>query len=177
MVLVISPPRGEPVILPFTPSPASIAVYVSGAVNAPGVVYLPRQSRVLNAIEAAGGLAADADPEAVNLAARVSDGERLIVLSQSAQITKVALTSTAVANLTRSGSAIVTPTVNFPINLNKATQAELETLPTIGPTKAAQILAYRQQMGQFLKIEDIQNVPGIGPATFEKIKEFITLQD
>jgi len=79
MLLVVLPPKGEPIILPPTPSPAAIAVHVSGAVNAPGVVVLPRQSRVVNAIEAAGGFSAEADPDAVNLAARVNDGERITV--------------------------------------------------------------------------------------------------
>lgn len=176
MLLVVLPPKGEPIILQPTPSPAAIAVHVSGAVNAPGVVYLPRQSRVLNAIEAAGGLSAEADPDAVNLAARVNDGERITVLSRSALATKTALTSTAVALNPKVGSATATPVVVFPIHLNTATLPELEALPTIGPTKAAQILAYRQTIGQFLKIEDIQNVPGIGPATFEKIKDFITVE-
>lgn len=176
-VLVVSPPRGEPLILPPTPTAAAIAVYVSGAVNSPGVVYLPRQSRVLHAIEAAGGLSDEADPEAINLAARLTDGERLNVLSRTAQVTRVAQTSTAAAAGPKTGAATPTQAVAFPIHLNRATQAELEALPTIGPTKAAQILTYRQQMGPFNKIEDIQNVPGIGPATFEKIKEFITLQD
>jgi competence protein ComEA len=176
MVLVVLPPRGEPIILPPTPSPAAIAVYVSGAVNSPGVVYIPRQSRVMHAIEAAGGFSSEADAEAVNLAARVNDGERIIVLSRSASATSIALTSTAVAVSPRGPGATATPAVIFPINLNTATQAELEALPTIGPTKAADILAYRQKIGQFLKIEDIQNVPGIGPATFDKIKELITIK-
>jgi len=176
MLLVALPPKGEPIILPPTPSPAAIAVHVGGAVNAPGVVLLPRQSRVLNAIEAAGGLSAEADPDAINLAARVNDGERITVLSRSALATKTALTSTAAAGNPKAGSATATSAVIFPINLNTATQPELEALPTIGPTKAAQILAYRQTIGQFLKIEDIQNVPGIGPTTFEKIKDFITLE-
>jgi competence protein ComEA len=176
LTLVVLPPRGEPIVLPPTPSPAAIAVYVIGAVNTPGVVYIPHQSRVLNAIEAAGGFSTDADADAVNLAARVTDGERISILSRSASATKTALTSTASAANVKGGT-IVTPSVVFPINLNTATQAELEALPTIGPTKAAQIMAYRQKIGTFIKIEEIQNVPGIGPETFEKIKDLITLQD
>lgn len=175
ILLVIAPPKGEPILLPPTPTPAAIMIYVTGSVNTPGVVALPRQSRVLNAIEAAGGLSEDADSEAVNLAAKVNDGDRISVPSRSAQATKMAVASTTAALEPARKGATATPTVTFPINLNTATAQELEALPSIGPAKSAQIIAYRQQKGPFKKIEDLQNIPGFGPATFEKLKDLITV--
>ncbi len=177
IMLVISPPRGEPIILPPAPTPSMLVVYVSGAVNSPGVFTVSRDARVVNAIESAGGLSQDADPQSINLAARVNDGDRIIVLSISQQATRAALNQTAVASNSKGSNATLTPTPSFPININTASQQELESLPTIGPTKAAQILEYRQLHGPFKKLEDIQNVTGIGPSTFEKIKNFITLDN
>jgi competence protein ComEA len=176
IVLVAAPPRGEPILLPPTPSPASIAVYVIGEVNTPGVVYLPRQSRVLNAVEAAGGFTKDADTEGVNLASKMNDGDRVTVFSRSAQATQMVITGTAAAEMKTSKVGTPTPVIKYPINLNTATQQELENLPNIGPAKAAQIIEYRQQNGPFKTISDIQNVPGIGPATFDKMKSMISVE-
>jgi competence protein ComEA len=175
ILLVVAPPKGEPILLPPTPTPAAIMIYVTGAVKAPGVVSLPRQSRVLNAIEAAGGFSEDADAEAVNLAAKLNDGDRISVPSRSAQATKMAVSSTTAALEPARKGATPTPTVTYPINLNTATAQELEALPGIGPSKSAQIIAYRQQKGPFKKIEEIQNISGFGPATFEKLKDLITV--
>jgi competence protein ComEA len=175
ILLVISPPRGESIQLPPTPTAGSIAVYITGAVNSPGVVYLPRQSRILNAIEAAGGLTSDADFETINPAARINDGERITIYSQSSQATRAVLTSTASGNINRTRAGTALPTVSYPININTASQQDIESLPNIGPAKASQIITYRQQNGPFKTINDIQNVPGIGPVTFEKLKDLITV--
>jgi competence protein ComEA len=175
LLLIVSPPRGESIQLPPTPTAGSIAVYITGAVNHPGVVYLPRQSRVLNAIDAAGGLTEDADSESNNLAAKINDGDRIVILSRSILATRIVLTSTAAADTTRGKSSVIVPVVVYPININTASAQDLENLPNIGPTKAEQIITYREQNGSFKTINDIQNVPGIGPSTFEKLKELITV--
>jgi len=177
IMLVSAPPRGEPILLTPPPTPGLIQVYVTGAVNSPGVIALPRDSRVNDAITQCGGFTDDADLQSVNLAARINDGDRIDVVSHSEQATKNALASTAAALDPKGKGATVTPTPHFPININTASQQELEALPGIGETKAEQIVTYRQDHGMFKKIEDIQNVPGIGPTIFEKISSDITISD
>jgi competence protein ComEA len=177
IMLVISPPRGEPIVLPPAATPAMLVVYVSGAVNSPGVYSLARDARVINAIESAGGLTPDADPQSINLAARVNDGDRIAVLSLSQQSTRTVQLQTAAAASPRGSSAIPTPTPSYPININTASLQEIEALPSIGSTKAASIFAYRQQHGPFKSLEELQNVDGIGPTIIEKIKNFIKLVD
>lgn len=175
IVLIAAPPRGEPLILPAPPTPGQIVVQVSGAVGSPGLVTLPRQSRVMTAIDAAGGFTTDADQEALNLAARVNDGDKIVVLSIAARATQAVIAAPAGSLDPKTRNNTATPKPSFPININTANLQELENLPNIGPTRAEAIITYRQQHGTFKKIEDIQNVTGIGPSTFEKIKELITV--
>jgi competence protein ComEA len=176
IILIIAPPRGEPIVLTPPPTPNLYRVYVSGAVNTPGVIALPRDSRVNDAINGCGGFSQDADTQSLNLAARINDGDRIVVYSRSEQATKSALASTTSADSKTKGLT-ATPTPSFPININTATQQELEGLPNIGPSKAEQIIAYRQQHGAFKKIEEIQNVPGIGPTIYDKIANIITVNN
>jgi len=170
--LAVSPPRGTPVILTSIPTPAEIVVQAAGAVASPGIYSMPRQSRVADVVRAAGGFTQDADQSAVNLAARLNDGQRIDIPSLSEHDpSQSGGSATSVGNSSTPGGVITE--VIFPIDLNVASQQELENLPTIGPTKAAEIISYRLQHGPFQKIEDIQNVPGIGPSTFDKIKDLI----
>jgi len=152
--LAASRPRGEPVTLLPTPTPGMLTVYVSGAVATPGVYTLPEGSRVNDAVQAAGGFVSDAEPERINLAAPLEDGQ---------QIDVPGIVSTGHVNAGR-------------VNINTATVSELDTLPGIGPTTAQAIVDYRLQNGSFQFIQDIQNVPGIGPATYDKIKDYITVE-
>lgn len=175
IVLVATPPRGEPLILPAPPTPSQFIVQVSGAVVNPGLVKIPRQSRVMDAIDAAGGFLADADRDALNLAARVNDGDKITVLTISMRATQAAGAATASSLDPKSKPLVYTPTPAYPININTANAQQLGNLPNIGATKAEAIIVYRQQHGDFKKIEDIQNVTGIGASTFEKIKELITV--
>jgi competence protein ComEA len=141
--------------------PWPLRVYVSGAVAAPQIVTLPAGSLVADAVEAAGGPDADADLESLNLAAPVEDGQHVHVPHVDAP----------------SGEGMSTPTARTgsePIDINRASVEELATLPYIGEVKAAAIVAYRTTHGAFGSIEEIQEVPGIGPTTFGKIAEFIT---
>lgn len=174
LTLVVQPPRGEPIVLPPTTTITPLVVYITGAVQHPGLVNVSRPARVSNAIELAGGLTEEADTAAINLAKLLVDGEKIVIPSirnaatQSAEITIQALSG---------GQSKVTPasTPNYPIDINVATQQELEILPNIGAIKAAVIIEYRNLHGPFKSIEDIQNVPNIGPSTFEKIKTLITV--
>lgn len=178
--LIAGKPRGEPVTLIPAPSPAPISVHIIGAVTNPGIYNLPRQSRVQDAVNAAGGFLPEADQGTINLAAFIQDGEQINVLS-------VIPTSlpTEILGSTRSQSipeVLIEPDThnsisNGLVNINTATAEELETLPGIGPVTAARIIEYRETNGSFQTIEEILDVSGIGPVKFAGIKELITLQD
>jgi len=132
-----------------SPSP-NIQVHIEGAVVNPGVYSLNLDDRVTDAVEAAGGFAGDADLEAVNLAAKLSDGDRVYIH--------------------RTGE------VPQKININTADVWLLDALHGIGEELAQDIIDYRTENGPFQAIEDLINVNGIGPALFEQIKDKITVQ-
>ncbi len=167
LFLINSAPRGEPVLLLPPPTRAPVMVHVSGAVAHPGVYSLPPDSRVQDAIEAAGGALPEAQFGSLNLAAHLSDGEKV----------NVPFPSPTANPQTANTGAETTPQSEFPININTATLEQLETLPGIGPVKAQAIIDYRTEHGPFQTIEEIMDVPGIGPATFEQIKDLITVGD
>jgi competence protein ComEA len=164
------PPPGEPIRLLPAPTQSPYEVYVVGAVARPGVYSLTPGSRVKDAIQDAGGLLADADQEAINMAAFIIDGDSIRVPTQKAP------TPTRDANaLPASPAGRLTPEATpGPVNINTATIEELDTLPGIGPAIAARIVAYRQLYGAFKTIEDLMKVEGIGPAVFTKLKDFVT---
>lgn len=177
--------------------PARVYVDVAGAVRRPSLYVLPRGSRVMQALLAAGGPAADADIDAVNLAEPVTDGEKVFVpklgaVPAAAQIPLAAASAgkTAPAALPAkpakagkssggkgagSRSSKISADSGEQIGLNSATLEELERLPGVGPSMAAKILAYRQQSGGFAKIDDLSLVPGIGPKKLAKLTPFLTL--
>ncbi len=171
LALVGAQPRGEPVALLPAPSPAALLVQVSGAVAEPDVVALPQGSRVLDAIEAAGGLLPEADASPLNLAATVLDGQKISVPFQPTATPFGYIPPTAV------GIATSTAEVVFPLDLNTASYDELLALPGIGPVRAEAILAYREELGPFQKIEQLMNVEGIGPGIFEDLKDLIVIGD
>jgi competence protein ComEA len=151
--LSVSRPRGESVTLLPTATPAMLTVYVSGAVATPGVYAVPDGSRVEAAVQAAGGFVPGADKSNINLATLLTDGQ---------QINVSGVVETSHVNVGR-------------VNINTATVADLDGLPGIGPTTAQAIVDYRLQNGPFQVIQDIQKVQGVGPATFENIKNFINV--
>jgi len=172
ILLIIAPPRGKPIELSPLPTPAPLVVYITGEVIHPGVYSLPRLSRVSNAIEAAGGLQPDADQSAVNLAARLLDGEKIVVPKINEPGTgSVAITPQIGQPNSQTGFA--TPSIENPLNLNTATLEEFDLLPGIGPTRSADIVAYRTQHGSFKTIDEIMQVSGIGQTTFDRIKDLI----
>jgi competence protein ComEA len=184
LYLSITPPRGEPVQLIPPPAPPPLVVHVSGAVVNPGVYEFESSCRVREALEAAGGLLAEADAAALNLAAPLQDGERIWVpakvkaepLADPPAPEKAAGPAVQVAPTAPAETEPPpAPTPEYPININTATQAELESLPGIGPVIAGRIIAYRNEHGPFTRIEEIENVSGIGPKTFEKIKDLIAV--
>ena len=168
--LTSSQPRGEGITLLPPPTSAPIVVHIVGAVLEPGVYSLPIKSRQQDAIEAAGGFLPNANPQALNLAAPLQDGDRIVVPTIPSD------TPTPATSPSKS-TIVELPSSNTLININTASQADLENLPGIGPVKAQTIIAYRESNGFFGLIEDIQKVPGIGPKTFENLKSLIAVED
>lgn len=168
--LVSRPERGAPIQLLPAPTVPPLVVQITGAVHQPGVYQLPHGSRVNDAIQSAGGLLAEADSSQINLAAPLTDGSFLVIPHKSTPETPLEA-GAAPAPITRSGNT-VEPGL---LDINLATAEEFETLPAIGPVIAKRIVEYRQANGPFTTLEAIQNVDGIGPVTFERIKPLITL--
>jgi competence protein ComEA len=149
-----------------TATPAPIRVYVSGAVRAPDVVELPVGSIVEDAIEAAGGVSAEADLTRINLALEVQDQQHIYVPAEG---------ETSPPPVISGGSGGGGSTSAL-VNINTADATALETLPRVGPATAQRIIEHREANGPFETIEDIQDVSGIGPATFDGLKDLITVQ-
>jgi len=139
----------------------NIFIYICGAVNAPGVYELPSGSRVFEAVEAAGGLSAEADTRSLNQAELLTDGEQITVYT--------------VWEVSASGAA-GEPGVNEDdglVNINTADVSELMTLPGIGEARAGAIIAYRERHGAFETAQDICNVTGIKEKLYARIENLI----
>jgi len=136
----------------------TLIVQVVGAVAEPGVYEVPMDSRVMDAVSLAGGLAANADPASLNLARIVQDGEQIIVGATGDARSRHAASSVA-----------------DKVNINTATAQDFETLPRIGATLAERIIAYRDQHGPFAGVESLLEVPGIGDLTLAGMRDKITL--
>jgi competence protein ComEA len=178
LFLAAGRPRGAAVQLSPPPTPAPILVHVSGGVVNPGVYALPLDSRVQDAVQAAGGLAPEAVGASLNLAARVKDGDQLIIPTLKPTSPPASSTAQAGTGGTRFQAPLATdpPGQAGKININLASLEELDTLPGIGPVTARKIIDYRQANGPFQTPEAIMDVSGIGPATFERIKDLITVE-
>jgi competence protein ComEA len=153
-----------PTMASVTPSPkgaAKIVVHIFGAVRHPGLIRLPENSRVQDAINAAGGLTRRADPGELNLAQRLSDGQQVLIGTRSEPAGEV-------RDQAGSGTA-KGPSATGAVDLNRADQSQLEELPGVGPVTAQAILTWRQQHGRFSRIEELQEVDGIGPKTYAQI--------
>jgi competence protein ComEA len=166
LLFVTAQPRGEAITLLPAPSPAPLLVDVGGAVAKPGVYSLPPGSRVQDALNAAGGNTEAADLTALNLAARLKDGQKLLVPAVHSQQ----------SGEPQAGDSPTTLPIAYPINLNLATVEELDSLPGIGPTRAQQIIDYRDIHGDFRSIDELMDVPGIGITTFGQLKDMIYVE-
>ena len=157
-----------------------IIVHIMGAVKNAGVVELNENSRISDAIDAAGGITEDADMSKINLAYMLEDGMKIIIPSINDKTNEQETTDdsyittdsgqTTEKNISNKSES---KSKNELININKASQTELETLPGIGASTASKIIAYRDENGKFSKIEDIKNVSGIGDSKYETIKKLI----
>jgi len=147
--------------------PELLIVHVAGAVVAPGLHELPSGSRVADAIAAAGGLTPEADAARINLAGPVTDGQRVYVLAVGEQEPAVAVGAPGTAGSDASPAG--------PVNLNTADAEALDALPGIGPATAASIIEHRGKIGAFTSVEQLLDVPGIGDAKLEALRDLVTV--
>lgn len=139
-----------------------------GAIRQAGVYELPAGSRVYDAIQKAGGLTDQANSQSVNLAQKIEDESVVYVAKNGEEIAPV-LSPNAGATATESKSK------DGKVNLNTATEADLQTISGIGQKRAQDILAYREEKGKFQTVDDLKNVSGIGQKTLEKLKDYVTV--
>lgn len=153
---------------------AGLLVHVVGSVRHPGVYELPAGSRVIDAVDAAGGLLPDGVAEAVNFARQVADGEQIVIPS----LDDVASGNAPVAAGSGGGGAAVAgaPASGAPIDLNSADAAALDSLPGVGPSTAQKIVADREANGRFASVEDLGRVSGIGPKKLEQLKDLVCVR-
>jgi competence protein ComEA len=156
----------------------TIVVHIMGEVENEGIVEINEGSRVSDAINAAGGLKETADISNINLAFVLEDGMKIIIPSKEDKT--VNINSNTENIITGGGENIISGSSskkeNSLININTATQEELETLPGIGSAIALRIITYREENGKFSSIEDIKKVSGIGDSKFSNIKDLICVQ-
>ncbi len=155
-----------------TATPAEMVVHVAGAVVSPGIYTLYEGARVQDAVDAAGGFASDAEPDAVNLARTVQDGEQVLIPTVQEVEDGTYVDSSANTSSTSSSTSTGTASSSL-VNINTAGLEELDTLPGVGPSTAQAIIDEREANGPFTSIEDIQRVSGIGEKKFEKLKDSI----
>ena len=146
-----------------------IAVHVTGEVKKQGLIYVKQGARVADAIEKAGGETSEADLSQINLAYILEDGQKIYIPNKNEKISQY-ITKNNGNNENNN-----TDKEDKKVNINTASQSELDELPGIGPSTAQKIIEYREENGNFEKIEDVQNVKGIGDAKFEEIKDKITV--
>ncbi|MCC6148500.1 MAG: helix-hairpin-helix domain-containing protein [Anaerolineaceae bacterium] len=160
------PERGIPLKVLPPPTPGPIIVHIIGEVQNPGVYPLPYDGRTNDAVIAAGGLTENANTIPINLAEKIRDGQKIIIPKKGA--------------VSAGGESLSTEDQNTEatalLNLNTASQADLEKLPGIGSEKARQILSYREKNGAFTRIEEILKVTGIGDQIFDQIKHLIVAE-
>lgn len=174
-----TPDPGGP--LPREPGPVDVevTVHVSGAVTRPGLVTLPSGGRVGDAVVAAGGLTRDADPDRINLARALVDGEHVHlprVGEDSGSVGGAPAPGGAPDGAGAEGAATGGTTPDGLIDLNRAGAAELEQLPGIGPARAAAIVEYRELHGPYAVPGDLRGVSGIGEATFQRLAPLVVVR-
>lgn len=150
-----------------------IVIHITGEVEEEGVIELEEGARISDAIEEAGGTTEEADLSNVNLAYSLSDGQKVKIPNINEKDEEIIVVEE------KAGDNIIiegNKSKEEKININKAAQTEIETLPGIGPSTALKIINYRNEHGKFKNIEDIKNVSGIGDSKFENIKEYICVE-
>lgn len=151
----------------IAPMQKNIKIHISGQTNYNGILELTEGSRIDDAIKKAGGLTQNADINKINLAYELSDGQKLYIPRKDEEENKEYVTEK---------SGLENEEKDEKININKATQTELETLPGVGPSLAMKIIKYRKENGKFTNIEELKNVSGVGENKYEQIKELIKIK-
>jgi competence protein ComEA len=164
-VVVFQPP---PRVTPSPPPMTQIVVHVSGAVAQPGIYRLPVGSRIDDAIKQAGGAQPEADLHRLNLAARVADGQQVVVPRRA-----TAASPGPSPEAARPGSPAA---AGGSVNLNTASVAELDGLPGVGPVTAQRIVAYREQHGPFTRVDQLREANLVNKAMFERIKDRVVAE-
>jgi len=152
-----------------------IYVDIAGEIKSPGVYEMENGDRVFQLIEKAGGATENADISSINLSKKLTDGEKIIIFAKRNLIDSETTTSSSITQSDTSSSINSSTNKSNLININTASQKELEELPGIGPALAQKIIDYREKNGYFSTIEDIKKVSGIGDKRFEAIKDSITV--
>lgn len=158
-----------------------IYVHIVGEINSEGIITLKKGQRIVDAIEKAGGVTDSADLSKVNLAFVLSDGQKIKIPGVNDSYDDIKDMQYITSD---SGSNVIVDNgygtkgsddMNNKVNINTATQTELETLKGVGPSLADNIIQYRKQNGKFKNLEELRNVTGIGDAKFEQIKNNVTV--
>lgn len=149
-----------------------IVVYITGAVNHPGLLHLPIDARLDDALKKA-ELTPDADLESLNPAQKLKDGQKIIVSSTAQSTSEDSVAGNTAISGSTATAAVKGQTTR--VNINKAGMNELDTIPGVGPALAQRIIDYRTQNGSFSSPEEIQNVSGIGAKTYEKMAGYISV--
>ena len=178
--VVLTAPSPEPSETAASPSPpAEIVVDIGGAVARPGVYRLSPDARVCDAVDLAGGATSRADLSAVNLAARLSDGQQVVV-PEKGRLAPGGGADEAAGAGSDGGSATAADSGSSgaggaPVNLNTATIDQLDALVGVGPATAQKILDFREANGGFSSVDQLLEVPGIGDAKFAALKDLVTI--
>lgn len=149
-----------------------IFVHISGAVNNEGVIEIQSNKRIKDVVNMAGGVKENADLTDINLAQVLEDGIKIYIPTKEEREQKLENYENTQVNTISSKNT----SKESVVNINTASQTELESLPGIGPSIALKIINYRKENGRFSKIEDIKNVSGIGDSKFNSIKDFIKVK-
>ena len=155
-----------------------IAVHVCGEVRSPGVYFLSEDSRVCDAVDAAGGFSEGADTEWINLAGVLQDGAQLRIPTKEEVLALRSQSMSSLADMSDTSghlSGTASEAGDERVDLNTASLQELMTLPGVGEAKAQAILDYREQYGSFQSVEELKNISGIKEAVFAKIKDRVTV--
>lgn len=150
-----------------------IIIHITGAVESEGIVKIKEGDRIKDAIEAAGGLAIDANLKEVNLAYKLKDGQKVYIPRTTDTEEEITINNENGETVIVDQGIQETTTM---VNINTATEEQLRTLPGVGEETARKIIEYRQLNGRFIAIQDIKNVTGIGEAKFENIKNYICIE-
>ncbi|WP_280397218.1 ComEA family DNA-binding protein [Nocardia carnea] len=168
-------PPAAPETAPAQPPPAELVVSVVGLVHKAGLVRLPPGARVADALDAAGGALPGADVTGLNLAQRLADGDQIRVGAGDTAVPPAGSATVSGGGPGVPAAEGAAPTAGTPVNLNTATEADLDALPGVGPVTAKAIIAWRETNGRFSDVEQLAEVDGIGPARLARLKELVTL--